>query len=191
MIDALTSFVLVEHGAAAIPDPPLGAAGYGRIVAPDRRPFATTDGWIAVLPYSRSNYDDLFAEGGRQDLVGDPRLKTPRSRIANAADLYAAVAPIIATRSTAHWVEFCERHDIPAGAVRTLDELVDELPVVAHPRHGGYRQVPPPIRFSRSPASIRRHAPNIGEHGREVLSELGWDDERITALIDDGAMPRS
>jgi crotonobetainyl-CoA:carnitine CoA-transferase CaiB-like acyl-CoA transferase len=189
MIDALTSFTLVEHGCAAIPEPALGPAGYPRIVAPDRRPFATSDGWMAVLPYSKANYEDLFAVGGRDDLIGDPRLVTARSRIANAADLYAAVAPIIATRTTAEWVEFCAVHDIPAGAVRTLDELVDELPVVEHPVHGPYHLVPPPIRFSGSPAGLRRHAPMLGEHGHEVLAEIGWGADRIAALVDSGAMP--
>jgi crotonobetainyl-CoA:carnitine CoA-transferase CaiB-like acyl-CoA transferase len=188
MIDALTSFTLVEHGCAAVPQPPHGPAGYPRILAPDRRPFATIDGWIAVLPYSAANYDDLFREGGRHDLVGDAGTRSARRRNVNAAALYAAVAPIVATRTTSFWVQFCHDHDIPAGAVRTLDELVDELPLAEHPRTGSYRQVPPPVRFSATPASVRRPAPMLGEHGREVLSEVGLSDAEIDRLAHDGAL---
>ncbi len=185
MIDALTSFTLVEHGCAAIPEPPLGPAGYPRVLAAERRPYATTDGWVAVLPYSASNYNDLFREGGRLDLIDDPRVLSAAARVANAADLYALIDPIIATRSSEFWIEYCSRHDIPAGAVRSLDDLVAELPVEQHPTLGAYRQIPPPVRFAATPASVRRHAPMLGEHGREVLCEVGLSDDAIDALVGD------
>jgi crotonobetainyl-CoA:carnitine CoA-transferase CaiB-like acyl-CoA transferase len=184
MIDALTSFTLVEHGSAAITDPPLGAAGYRRILAPERRPVATSDGWIAVLPYSAPNYNDLFRDGDREDLVDDPRVRSARSRMTHAGELYGIIAPIIATRSTEYWLAFCSEHDIPAGPVRSLDDLVDELPIVQHPTSGNYHEIPPPVRFAATPSNIRRYAPMLGEHGREVLREVGLSDAAIDALID-------
>jgi crotonobetainyl-CoA:carnitine CoA-transferase CaiB-like acyl-CoA transferase len=189
MVDALASFNLVEHGCAAVPEPALGPAGYPRIVTPDRRPFRTTDGWIAVLPYSTSNYQDLFREGGRDELLDDARIRSARSRMAHAGELYALVAEVVALRSTSFWVRFCEDHDIPAGAVRTLDELVQELPVVEHPTAGAYHEVPVPWHFSATPASVRRPAPMLGEHSREVLLEAGLTDAEIDAMVDSGALP--
>ena len=185
MIDALTSFTLVEHGCAAIPEPPLGSAGYSRMLAPERRPYATTDGWVAVLPYSASNYNDLFREGGRLDLIDDARVLSASTRAVNAGDLYALIDPIIATRSSGFWIEYCSRHDIPAGPVRSLDDLVAELPIEQHPTMGAYRQIPPPVRFAATPASVRRHAPLLGEHGREGLLEAGLSDDAIDALVGD------
>ncbi|MFN8023509.1 MAG: CoA transferase [Acidimicrobiales bacterium] len=189
MVEALRSFVLVEHACAATTEPPLGPAGYPRITTPDRRPFATTDGWIAVLPYSTENYRSVFREGGRDDLLDDPRITSARRRMAHAGELYAIVAGIVATRSTAFWVEFCEQHDIPAGAVRTLDELVAELPVVHHPLGGDYHHVPPAWRLSATPAVVRRPAPMLGQHTREVLAEVGYDDAAIDAMVASGAIP--
>jgi crotonobetainyl-CoA:carnitine CoA-transferase CaiB-like acyl-CoA transferase len=183
MIDALTSFTLVEHACAAVPEPPLGPAGYPRILTPDRRPYATQDGWMAVLPYSTTNYNDLFREGGRDDLLDDARVLSARSRMRHAGELYSEVAPIIATRTTAFWVKFCETHDIPAGAVRRLDDLVAELPTAEHPLHGTYHVVPPPVRFGATPASVRRHAPMLGEHGRDVLAEIGLSLDEIETLV--------
>ena len=188
MIDVLTSFTLVEHGSAAIPEPALGPAGYGRILAPDRRPYATLDGWLAVLPYSASNFDDLYREGGRSDLVGDPRALTAVSRNRHAPELYAELGPVIATRTTGFWVRFCDEHDIPASAVRTLDEVVGELPVVQHPVFGAFREVPPPVRFSATPSSVRRPAPRLGEHGREVLYEVGLSFDEVAGLERNGVL---
>jgi crotonobetainyl-CoA:carnitine CoA-transferase CaiB-like acyl-CoA transferase len=189
MDDALRSFSLVEHGCAAIPEPPLGQAGYPRIVTPDRRPYATTDGWIAVLPYSAANYRAVFREGGRDDLLDDPRIEGARSRMAHAGELYAIVAEVVATRSTSFWVDFCDEHDIPAGPVRTLDELVDELPIAEHPIAGRYRQTPVPWRFDRTPTSVRRPAPMLGEHTREVLLEVGLAADAIDSMVSSGAIP--
>ena len=188
MVDALTAFTLVEHGCGAIPEPKLGPAGYPRILSPNRRPFRSTDGWVSVLPYSAANYDDIFRAGGRDDLVGDQRIRTTQIRIASADSLYADVAPIIATRTTAEWIEFCRVHDIPAGAVRTLEELVDELPLEQHPHLGPYRSIPSPVRFRATPASVRRHAPRLGEHGREVLREAGVSDDEVAAWELSGAL---
>jgi crotonobetainyl-CoA:carnitine CoA-transferase CaiB-like acyl-CoA transferase len=142
------------------------------------------------LPYSAPNYNDIFREGGRIDLVDDERLQTAASRNAASGALYAEVAPIIATRSTAFWVEFCQRHDIPAGAVRTLEELTAELPVARHPTAGSYHRIPSPVRFSATPASVHREAPMLGEHGTEVLREVGLDEAAVVALIEAKALLR-
>jgi crotonobetainyl-CoA:carnitine CoA-transferase CaiB-like acyl-CoA transferase len=188
MIDVMRSFVLVEHGAGAIPEPPLDEAGYRRILTPERKPQRTTDGWINILPYSNRHYRALFAAGGRDDLLDDPRIATRSSRIAHSDSLYRDVAAIIAKRSTVAWLEFCRDEGIPATRAATLDDLVDALPLVEHPVAGRHRLVPPPVRFSSTPATVRRPAPLIGEHGREVLAEVGYDDAALDRLARDGVL---
>lgn len=183
MVDATTAFLLVEHGAGAIPRPATGPAGYRRVLTPERRPHRTQDGWIAMLPYSQENYDALFALGGRADLVGDERYATGRARIAHSDFLYRQVREIAARRTTAEWLAFCADHAIPATRVASIEEIVDELPESTHPVAGAYKVVPPPVRFARTPASVRRPAPLIGEHTDEVLSELGLPAEDRARLI--------
>jgi len=190
MSDAVTAFTLVEHGSSAISVPPQGPAGYPRILTPNRRPQKTLDGWIAVLPYSMGNYRALFREGGREDLLDDERLQSEKSRILNSHLLYELAAEILATNTTAHWIEFCEREGIPSSPVRTLDELVDEQPLAEHPTAGTYHVITSPVRFSATPASVRSHAAHIGEHGPEILGEVGLTDADIEALRRSGAMPR-
>ena len=188
MVDAVRAFLLVEHGAGAIGRPPADTAGYHRILTPHRRPQRSLDGWIQVFPYTQAHYDALFAASGRDDLVGDERLSTTRARAANSELLYGTLEAIIAERTTDEWLAFCAEHAIPAAAMADLDELVEGLPDATHPVAGPYKSVPPPVRFSRSPSSVRRPAPLVGEHNREVLREVGLDDATIDALEASGAL---
>ena len=57
-----------------------------------------------------------------------------------------------------------------------------------HPVIGPYRQIEPAARFSRSPQSVRRPAPMLAEHTREILGELGYDDGVVDRLIEVGAV---
>lgn len=206
MTEVMKSFVLVEHGGPAIPEPPLGAAGYPRILVPTRRPQRTLDGWASVLPYSRDNYHDLFREGGREDLIGDERVRSARNRVRYAGELYEIVGEIVATRTTAHWAEFCARGSIPMSPVTSLDDMVGALPLAQHPVAGAYRVIPQPVRITaagdqdheysgagdpagRADAVVRRPAALPGEHTAEVLAELGLSAEQIDRISAEAQEP--
>ncbi len=182
MIDVMRAFVLVEHGAGAIPEPPVDRAGYRRILTPERRPQQTADGWINVLPYVADHYHALFRAGGLDELVDDPRIATRESRIANSDSLYRQVSAILAERTTEEWMAFCDVEGIPATRAASLSDLVDGLPLEEHPVAGTYRLIPPPVRFSSTPTSVRSSAPTVGQHSREVLSEVGYDEAALDAL---------
>ena len=188
MIDVTRAFVLVEHGAGAIPEPPLTEAGYQRILSKERRPQQTADGWINVLPYTDDHYRSLFRIGGRDDLVDDPRIETRASRIENSETLYRDVAAILRDGSTQQWLERCAREGIPAARAASLDELVEELPIEHHPVAGDYRFIPHPVRYSATPPSLRRPAPTVGGDSDAVLGELGYDIETIRRLRDEGTL---
>ena len=188
MIDVMRSFVLVEHGAGAIPEPQLDRAGYRRILTAERRPQQTADGWINVLPYTDDHYHALFRLGDREDLIDDPRIASRESRIANSDSLYHDVATILRERSTEEWLGHCEDAGIPATSAASLDDLVEELPLADHPAGGQYRVIPPPVRFSATPASVRSAAPLMGQHGREVLAEVGYSPADLDGLEADGVL---
>ena len=136
MQETFEAFTLVEHGAEAVPRPPVGPAGYQRVLTPHRRPWPTRDGWMVVLPYTKEQYDRIFAAAGREDLLGDERYATGRQRIANSGFLYDLVGRMLASRTTAEWLTFFREQDVPAGAVASLDDLVDQLPEAEHPHAG-------------------------------------------------------
>jgi formyl-CoA transferase len=169
-------------------------AGYGRLLSGGRRPAPTSDGYIAILPYTGEHWEALFAALGRMDLVESFQVTDRQQRNANIQVLYAALAEITRTRPSAVWLELCERLDIPATRLYSLDELIEHpqlraaglFQTMQHPTEGTIRYVRPTTKFSKSPASVRSAPPNLGEHSCEVLREAGYADEQIEALLKHG-----
>jgi crotonobetainyl-CoA:carnitine CoA-transferase CaiB-like acyl-CoA transferase len=187
MADAMLAFLLVEHGSGAISRPARGPAGYRRILTPLRGALRTADGWIAVQPHQAAHWAALLRAAGHDDLVGDPRLSS-RALWREPGFGYATLSRVLATKTTAQWLTFCADAGIPAAAAPGLDELIDALPEDEHPDAGRYKVIPPPARFSATPASVRRPAPLAGQHTREVLAEAGLTEEQITRLAEAGVL---
>lgn len=190
MFESMVAFVMAEHLFARAFEPPRGPAGYTRLLSPHRRPYPTRDGVLAVLPYLDEHWAAFCALAGRDDLARDPRYATLAGRSTHIDEVYRLTAGIIATRTTAEWVRALERTPIPFMPVRTLDELFDDPHLAAvgfwqemsHPSEGRLRTTAPPMEFSKTPASVRRPPPRLGEHTREVLEEAGFTAAEIAAL---------
>lgn len=192
MFDALMSFNLVEHlSRAAIPGQP---AYYSRTIATTRGPHKTKDGYIAMMPYTDEHWNRLFDSVGRLALLQDPRFCDNNNRLLNAELIYGELAAICATRTTAEWLELCDELDIPANAVPSIEEIIEDdelnrgmITMAEHPVIGSYRSVGPGIKLYDTPATVRRPAPMLGEHTAEVLAEVGYDAADIAKLTESGA----
>jgi crotonobetainyl-CoA:carnitine CoA-transferase CaiB-like acyl-CoA transferase len=148
-----------------------------------------------MLPYMDAHWETFCKVVGRPDLLEDPRFRTMGDRTRNIDDTYAETGRIMATKTTQEWLDLFEPTSVPVNRVNTLEELVTDphltetgfWKVVDHPTEGPVRQPGFPVNFSATPASVdRRHAPRLGEHTREMLREVGWDEARIDALIASG-----
>jgi len=176
MTQAMTAFMLAEHGSGSIPEPPtpqgsMPATGYPRVMTPERRPQQTADGWIQILPYHPKHFLAIFTEAGETQLANDPRFCDLAAAIKHAHELYPLMRDIVKRRTTAEWIGFCREAGIPAVPMATLQDLVDGLPLADHPVAGRYRTLPPTANFSLTPASVRRPAPAVGEHTGEALGD--------------------
>lgn len=191
MFETLVDFVMVEHLYGACFDPPVGTMGYSRILNKERKPFATLDGYLAVLPYTNENWRAFFRIAGREDLAGDPSFASFESRVREAPKIYAILAEIIATRTSAQWQRDLDAAGIPVMAVNTKESLLDDeqlkasgfWQMVEHPTEGRLRITDPPVRFSDSPSSVRRLAPRLGEHSAEILAEAGYSAKEVEDMM--------
>lgn len=192
MFESMVDYVMIEHLYGAAFDPPVGEMGYARILTSERRPYATQDGYLAVLPYTDDNWRAILGLAGREELMSDPRMATLDARVRHSSWVYALLAEIVATKTTAEWQRELDAANVPAMAVNSKEQLLKDPQLEAsgfwhlmeHPSEGRVRVTDPPIRFSQSPSSVRSLAPRLGEHSREVLAEAGFSARQIDQLFE-------
>jgi crotonobetainyl-CoA:carnitine CoA-transferase CaiB-like acyl-CoA transferase len=179
MFETMASFMLVEHANGALFQPALGPAVYPRVVARNRRPYPTLDGHISALIYNDKQWS-AFVGAVKPAWAGDPRFATLELRARHIDTVYTLVGEILKGRTTQAWLALFRALEIPAAPIRTPDELFDNPHLNAvglfetlDTPHGPVRFPGVPTWFSRTPGSVAAAAPELGEHTREVLEELG------------------
>ncbi len=193
MFEMMASFVLGDHMGGETFVPPLGPSGYARLLVPDRRPFPTRDSHVCVMLYTDRHWRDFMHDQGRgAEFDSDPRYASMTSRTENIGSLYRELADLLLTRTTAEWLALFDRLDVPAMPMNDLDGLIADphlaasgfFRTVEHPTEGMIRDMAVPATWSATQPAPVRPAPMLGEHGPEILSELGYDDARIKAVLE-------
>ncbi|HSU62287.1 MAG TPA: CoA transferase [Burkholderiales bacterium] len=195
MFEHLLQLVLGDHLGGYTFEPQLGEPGYHRILAPDRRPYETRDGYVCALIYNDKQWKAFFDILGKPEIFSLPEFSTQEARSKNYNRAYAMVAEEMKQRTTAQWVEALERADIPVQRMNSIDDIVADphlaaigyLEAVEHPTEGRIKSLAVPSEWSQSRPGYRRHAPRLGEHTREVLRGAGLTEERIDSLLQSGA----
>ena len=192
MFESAVQIVLGDHLGGLSFDPPAGPPGYNRLTTPNRRPYRTRDGFICVLVYTDRQWQNFFSAIGRSDIwESDPRFATQATRTKYYDEAYGMLAQFMLERTSDEWLALLSAHDLPAVPVSRIEELEHDphlaatgfVETVEHPTEGKIKQVRPPQAFSRTPAGIYRHAPNPGEHTRELLAEAGLAPDQVEALL--------
>jgi crotonobetainyl-CoA:carnitine CoA-transferase CaiB-like acyl-CoA transferase len=194
MFETMAGFVMGDHMGGLTYEPPLDKGGYARHLSRDRRPYKTSDGYLSVIVYNDKQWESFFKATGRDDLRSDPRFATFAGRAVNIDFVYGELARIFETRSTAEWIELLNKADVPVMPMHDLQGILDDehlvatgfFPVVQHPTEGAIRSTKVSASFSETVAEPVRLAPQLNEHGAEILQEMGFSREDIEAMIRDG-----
>ncbi len=160
-------------------------------------PAAGHDRWITIACTSDSMWQNLSAHIDAA-LVGDPRFTTANDRLRHESELDALIAAWTSQRDRFEITN--ELQAIGVAAFPSLSPLdlwggnpqLEAIGMLETPDHGvvGRRVVPGvPWRLSNAPNGLRRAAPLLGEHTREVLSQvLGYSEAEILALVQSEAV---
>lgn len=153
--------------------------------------FKCKDGWIYAMTIGQPLFVRWCRLMGNEDLSADPRFKDDLARGDNGEALSAIMQKWCGDRTVAEALELLEANRIPAGAVYTPQQTLEDKHVnEAEFFHkmdfpGVAKPVPvlqEPVKLSRTPLTIRRRAPTLGEHTDDILTELGYDAEAIEKL---------
>ncbi len=188
MIDAMVSFLWTE-GMNAYTFRGEGVDGERVTLAQDLI-FETQDGYISAGAVSDVEWHGLVRALDSPEWLEDPRFKTPGDRMAYAEARLALMAEVIATNTSAYWLERLEAEAVPCAPVLRRKEVFSHPQIVEneliveseHPVAGPIRHTRAAARFSETPTSLRRQAPDLGEHTDEVLSGLGLSAEQLRDL---------
>ncbi|RZT87131.1 crotonobetainyl-CoA:carnitine CoA-transferase CaiB-like acyl-CoA transferase [Pseudonocardia sediminis] len=194
MLETMAGFNTVEHLWGATFEPPLGPMGYEPVSTASRRPFATRDGYLSFLPYSDVQWKRFFSLIGRDDVMEDPRFATFAARQQNVALVWGEIGHQLTMRTNAEWTDLLGHEDIPFAVVNSLDQLTEDPHLVGtgfwqlheDPVEGTLRLPTSSLGLSESPAGVHRLPPRLGEHTREILTEIGLDDAAIARLAAEG-----
>jgi crotonobetainyl-CoA:carnitine CoA-transferase CaiB-like acyl-CoA transferase len=169
--------------------------GSAHVLSAPYQAFPTRDGWVTIGGANPANWVRLARMMERPELLDDARFKSNSDRMQNRAALFEILAQKTRERTTRDLVAALDAAGIPAGPVNTIGEMLADPHVLAremvvetvHPVAGPTKALGLPIKFTGTPGGVRRPAPQLGEHTREVLREAGIPDVEIDALARSGA----
>src|SRR5712672_867296 len=161
---------------------------------PNDRPdlvFRTLDGYITCGTISDSEWEGFYRATGESTLAQDERFATPGARYTNATARINKMQEYIGQHTTAEWLLRLDAADVPCAPILRRGDIVNSEQVVAReiiaefdqPEVGRVRQPKPAARFEINAAAIGGPAPRVGEHSRDVLRELGYDDGTIDKMV--------
>lgn len=169
--------------------------GSAHVLSAPYQAFPTHDGWITIGGANPANWERLARMMGLAELLDDPRFRTNADRMQHRAELAEIVSAKTRQRTTQDLVAALDASGIPAGPVNRIGEMLADPHVLArnmvvetiHPVAGPTRALGVPIKLSQTPGTVRRPAPLLGQHTREVLHEAGYSNAEIDALVESGA----
>ncbi len=172
---------------------PLGSAH--RLSAPYQA-LPTSNGHITIGGAAQALWESMCNAIGRPELLQDARFTNRGDRKAHENVLADLLEETFSTNTTEHWMEILEGVGVPAGPINDLDQVYNDPHVQARQMEidlddlelGVLRNIGIPVKLSRTPGSIRRRGPALGEHTREVLEEAGFTSADVDRLAEAGVV---
>ena len=152
--------------------------------------FRTKDGFINIAANKQEQWEAVADVLGVSELKVDPRFQERDARKKNRKELTPLLESKLERKETALWVDELNSHDVPAGAILTLDGAVTQEQV-RHRNTFGKTSVEGigelelfnlTAKFSNTPGFVESPPPKLGEHTNDILASIGYSAEEIRQL---------
>ena len=196
LLEAGISYTIWESSIFFATGKPPGPVGSGHPLSAPYQAVKASDAHFIIGAANQANWERLCKAIGRVELLEDPRFTAGPDRRVNREALSATLEETFASRPVSHWLTVLDEAGVPCGPINDLAQVYADPHVQArdmvveteHPTAGRTRNIGLPLKMSRTPGSIRRSAPLLGQHTDEVLAEFGYKPGEIASLRADGAV---
>ena len=153
--------------------------------------YETKDGYLTISVISDKEWKGICESLERQELITDERFKSSLARRRNAEERREVIGEEVSKRSSAELLQILDANDVPCAPLLDRAELMEHPQIVesetvlreSYKGFGEVRQARPAARFQLTESSLRLPAPKLGQHSREILESLGYDEAKCDALI--------
>ncbi|HVY88146.1 MAG TPA: CoA transferase [Hyphomonadaceae bacterium] len=191
LFEAALAYTLWEAGKNIMTGEVAKPAGSRHRLAAPYEALKTKDGYMVVGVNSQRLWDKFCRALGDAELHDDPRFAKKYARVDNREDLQQRLEGILAHGTTAEWMTKLLAEGVPCGPLNTIDKALRDPQVVAREyltQVEGRTFPRTPVMMSKTPVKLKRSAPRIGQHTREVLSSAGLSDKQIAELARAGVL---
>jgi formyl-CoA transferase len=159
--------------------------------------FQTADSYLVIGVASEGIWQRFCKAIGKAELANDPRFAKNADRVANRESLIPLLTEMFRGKDNDTWLRLLNEAEVPSAPIQTIDQVFNAPQVlhrnmlleVPHPAAGAVRMAGLPVKFSATPASVRRPPPLLGEHSAQVLSSwLGMSADAIAELKQKGVI---
>ena len=187
MFETMASFVLQEHLAQQSFEPPVGIAGDLRLLSPHNQPIRTKDGYISFTINTDAQVKSFLKITDRATLLTDERFLTVASRAKYVSEWFEIRGAALENKTTDEWLAVFREADLPAMPCHTLETLphdphlkaVELINFENHPTEGKTAVIRSTIQVDGAYPSARSSAVPCGWDTKEILNDLGFNEEEI------------
>ena len=164
--------------------------------SPLRNAFQCSDGkWIIGTNHPEERWWPVMCKATNQErLIEDPRFADQESRFKNCPELVAIFDDVFLTKTRDEWMDIFVQYQLMFSSVQQMEEVLNDPQALANdyitnfvsPSFGELKVPGYPIHFSANRTGMRSFAPEVGEHTDIVLKALGYGQEEIDRLTEEG-----
>ncbi|EJN09988.1 CaiB/BaiF CoA-transferase family protein [Herbaspirillum sp. YR522] len=151
--------------------------------------FACADGYIVLVVGNDGQFAKFCQVIGHPEWTSDERFASNGNRVRHQAELLPMITEVLKTRGMQQWANLLDAAGVPCSPINTIPQVFEDEQVkhrgmlldIAHPSAGSVPQIRSPMRFAQAALSFDKAPPLLGQHTDEVLAELGFDAQQISA----------